>query len=60
MTYGFIYVMCKKDRDLLLQHGYTLVFEDSSNSLWAFATKPEETFSLNISEGYIYSNTLSL
>ncbi len=40
----FIYVMSAKDKDKMLSLGYSLVREDTRNSMWVFQNKDTTTF----------------
>ncbi len=40
----FIYVMSAKDKDEMLSLGYSLVKEDTRNSMWVFQNKDTTTF----------------
>ncbi len=60
----FIYVMSTKDKDKMLSLGYSLVKEDTRNSMWVFQNKDTTTFACEdeISGAgikFVLSNTLT-
>ena len=40
----FVYVMCKEDKDKMVELGYHLLKEDSRNNVWVFNNKETYTF----------------
>lgn len=54
----FIYVFSKDDRDVLLKAGFTLLKEDTRNSIYVFGKSNSLTFALT-EVSYIESDTLT-
>lgn len=54
----FIYVFNKDDRDVLLKAGFTLLKEDTRNSIYVFGKSNSLTFALT-EVSYIESDTLT-
>lgn len=54
----FIYVFSKDDRDILLKTGFTLLKEDTRNSIYVFVKSNSLTFALT-EVSYIESDTLT-
>lgn len=54
----FIYVFSKDDRDVLLKVGFTLLKEDTRNSIYVFGKSNSLTFALT-EVSYIESDTLT-
>lgn len=54
----FIYVFSKDDRDILIKSGFTLLKEDTRNSIYVFGKSNSLTFALT-EVSYIESDTLT-
>lgn len=54
----FIYVFSKDDRDVLIKAGFTLLKEDTRNSIYVFDKSNSLTFALT-EVSYIESDTLT-